>query len=67
MHNKISRADTAFDLGADSAITFRSSGEVTNGLGQTFTLCDVRGTNYAKGLIIGPTGRPRPTETALTC
>lgn len=40
-------------------IIYRSSGLATEGINQTFVLCDSRGAAHARGLIIGPSGRPR--------
>jgi type IV fimbrial biogenesis protein FimT len=74
VHNKFPQQDSKFGLGDKTvAITFLSSGLAFSGAGETFTLCDARGVEHVKGLIIGPTGRPQPTETvdahdvALVC
>lgn len=40
-------------------VTYVSEGVVAVGSHGTFTLCDSRGAPYAKGLIIGLSGRPR--------
>jgi type IV fimbrial biogenesis protein FimT len=40
-------------------IVYTGSGLATQGLNSTFTLCDERGAEFAKGIIIGATGRPR--------
>ena len=40
-------------------ITYASSGLTRSAANDTFTLCDNRGAAHAKGLIIGPSGRPR--------
>ncbi len=46
---------------SETHVTYAGSGLATNGATGTFTLCDERGhekPEYAKGLIIGPSGRP---------
>jgi type IV fimbrial biogenesis protein FimT len=40
-------------------VTYASSGLAIGGVTGTFTFCDSRGDNEARGLIIGPSGRPR--------
>ncbi len=40
-------------------VMYVGTGLATQGLNGTYTLCDERGTPHAKGLIIGPGGRPR--------
>ena len=40
-------------------VTYSSSGLATAGMSGTFVLCDSRGSSYARGLIIGPSGRAR--------
>lgn len=40
-------------------VLYASSGIASAGINGTFTLCDTRGNAYAKGLVIGPSGRPR--------
>ena len=40
-------------------VTYRSDGLATTGTNTTFKLCDDRGAEHAKGLIIGASGRPR--------
>lgn len=50
-------------------VTYGGLGLATAGLDGTFVLCDDRGTEKAKGLIIGPGGRPRlaVTDDDLEC
>jgi len=45
---------------SQASVIFGGSGIARGGLNGTFTLCDARGAAKAKGIIIGPTGRPRP-------
>ena len=42
-----------------SLVVYASNGLASSGANGTFTLCDDRGATFAKGLIIGPSGRPR--------
>ena len=44
---------------SDTRIIYRGNGLATAGTNQTFTLCDGRGTEHVRGLIIGASGRPR--------
>jgi type IV fimbrial biogenesis protein FimT len=49
--------DTSIDFSANR-VTYTGAGLATNGASSTFTVCDARGTDHAKALVIGPTGRP---------
>jgi len=44
---------------SQTLVTYRNNGLATDGVNGTFTLCDARGAESAKGLIIGPSGRAR--------
>lgn len=44
---------------SDDMVVYASSGLATNGVNEVFTLCDLRGATDARGLVIGPSGRPR--------
>jgi len=43
---------------SDDRVIYTGAGLVTDGANSTFTVCDSRGTESAKALLIGPTGRP---------
>lgn len=44
---------------SDDSVVYASSGLATNGANEVFILCDSRGATKARGLVIGPSGRPR--------
>ncbi len=44
---------------SETRVSYANTGFGTSGANGAFTLCDTRGATHAKGLIIGPTGRPR--------
>jgi len=44
---------------SETRVSYANTGFGTSGANGAFTLCDSRGATHAKGLIIGPTGRPR--------
>ena len=44
---------------SQTRVIYRTNGIARGGSNGTFTLCDSRGATSAKGLIIGPSGRPR--------
>jgi type IV fimbrial biogenesis protein FimT len=44
---------------SQTTVLYSSNGLAGGGANGTFTLCDTRGAAYAKGLVIGPSGRPR--------
>jgi len=44
---------------SQTQVIYASSGIARGGSNGTFTLCDSRGATHAKGLVVGPSGRPR--------
>ncbi len=44
---------------SQTRVIYAGNGVARGGSNGTFTLCDSRGATSAKGLIIGPSGRPR--------
>jgi len=44
---------------SQTRITYARDGFARPGSAGTFTLCDTRGTEFAKGLVVGVSGRPR--------
>ena len=52
-------SDISITYGDVTVITYASSGLAIAGASGTFTLCDDRGAESARGLIIGVSGRPR--------
>ncbi len=44
---------------SDSVVSFDGKGLAQSGVNGVFTLCDSRGSDRAKGLVIGLSGRPR--------
>jgi len=46
-------------LFSQTHVIYSNKGNARSGTNGTFTLCDSRGVTHAKGLVIGPSGRPR--------
>jgi len=44
---------------SEDEVIYASSGLAISGTNGTFTLCDTRGADVARGLVVGPSGRPR--------
>jgi type IV fimbrial biogenesis protein FimT len=57
VHGLISKGSTL--VFSQTRVIYAANGVARGGSNGTFTLCDSRGATSAKGLIIGPSGRPR--------
>jgi type IV fimbrial biogenesis protein FimT len=59
VHGSLSGGNVLTFTGSETNVIYAANGIATSGVGGTFTLCDARGTDKAKGLVIGLSGRPR--------
>jgi len=57
-------SDLTISYGARTRIAFHPNGSAVGGSNGTFLLCDFRGDNAKKGLILSNTGRARKATTA---